>query len=81
MVFSSPNFATAFDTHFSDPYGRPLLIAYRIFSISSWPWDALRDRRPANSGVSSPEKVPDTFFILTPFLFPDTFFIPVRVGL
>ena len=46
MVFSSPNFATVFDTHFSDPYGRPLLIAYRIFSISSWPWDWFSHFRP-----------------------------------
>ena len=37
IVFSRPNCATAFDTHFSEPYGRLFFIAYRRFSISSLP--------------------------------------------
>ena len=36
MVFSSPNCATACETHFSEPYGRLFFIASRIFSTSSF---------------------------------------------
>ena len=34
-VFSSPKFATVRPTHFSEPYGLLLWMAFRIFSISS----------------------------------------------
>jgi len=36
MVFSNPNCATAFLSHFSEPYGRLFFIAWRIFSTSSF---------------------------------------------
>ena len=36
MVLSNPNCATAFDTQGSEPYGLLRLMAYRIFSISSF---------------------------------------------
>ncbi len=37
-VFFNPNSATAFDTQGSEPYGLLRLMAYRMFSISSFGW-------------------------------------------
>ena len=34
-VLSSRNFAKALNTHFSEPYGRLLFIAYRVFVLPS----------------------------------------------
>src|SRR5208283_2622730 len=39
-VDCNANSAPVWATHFSDPYGLPRGRAYRIFSISSLPWDS-----------------------------------------
>jgi len=56
--FSSPTSATARPTHFSEPYGRLLGMALRIFSISSCGCDWL-GACPCTDKITVPDPVPD----------------------